>query len=84
MDFHHHPHGKSVPVLQFSQINDKLLVFTDTLEKMLLHPEVKDRRIVAVSIIGAFRRGKSFVLNYGLRYLYANVSFKVLSSYYND
>lgn len=75
----HHPHGESVPVFQFTNINDGLSVSCDTLEKMLLHPDVKDRKIVAVSIIGAFRRGKSFVLNYGLRFLYANVSIKLLN-----
>ena len=44
------------------------------LEGLLLHPDVKDRKIVILSIVGAFRRGKSFFLDYCLRYLYANVS----------
>lgn len=46
----------------------------DTLNDMFLHPDVKDRKIVAVSIIGAFRKGKSFLMDYVLRFMYANVS----------
>lgn len=37
------------------------------------HPEVAQRKIVALSIIGTFRKGNSFFMNYCLRYLYANV-----------
>lgn len=47
------------------------------LEGLLLHPEVRDRKIVSLAILGAFRRGKSFFLDYCLRYLYANVSRKI-------
>ncbi|KAG5673109.1 hypothetical protein PVAND_003183 [Polypedilum vanderplanki] len=42
------------------------------LEALLLHPEVVNRKIVLLSIVGAFRRGKSFFLDYCLRFLYAN------------
>jgi atlastin len=45
-----------------------------SLDGLLLHPEVRDRKIVFLSILGAFRKGKSFFLDYCLRYLYANVS----------
>lgn len=36
--------------------------------------ELADRKIVAVSIIGALRKGKSFFMDYCLRFMYANVS----------
>ncbi len=42
--------------------------------QILLHPLVKNRKIVSVSIVGAFRKGKSFLLDYMLRYLYFTVS----------
>lgn len=44
------------------------------LDELLLHPEVKTRKVVVFSIVGAFRKGKSFFLDYCLRFLYANVS----------
>jgi len=69
-----HPYGKSENVLGFSKDN-KVFVRDEPLRQMFLHPDVKDRKIVAFSIIGAYRKGKSFFLDYCLRYLYAHVSF---------
>lgn len=62
-------------MLKFSE-NDQIIIEYETLEKMLLHEKVKHRKIVAISIIGAYRKGKSFFLDYCLRYLYAHVNFK--------
>lgn len=70
---HSHPFGQPVNVLKFGEGN-KVLIDNAELDKMFLHSEVKNRKIVAFSIIGAFRRGKSFFLDYCLRFLYANVS----------
>ena len=69
-----HKYGKPVSVMKFSTDN-KVLIEKPELDKMFLDPEVKTRKIVIVSIIGAFRKGKSFFLDYCLRYMYANVSF---------
>ena len=44
------------------------------LEKILLHPKVIDKKVVVVSVAGAFRKGKSFLLDFFLRYLSAGVS----------
>ncbi|CAO1438850.1 unnamed protein product [Diamesa serratosioi] len=66
-----HLYGKSVNILKFSTDN-KVLIDKTELDKMFLDPEVKNRKIVIVSIIGAFRKGKSFFLDYCLRYMYAN------------
>lgn len=41
----------------------------ENLEKIVLHPDVKDRFVVIVSIAGAFRKGKSFLLGFLLKYL---------------
>lgn len=72
-DSHAHPYGKSVNVLKFGEGN-KVIIENAELDKMFLHPEIKNRKVVVFSIIGAFRRGKSFFLDYCLRFMYANVS----------
>lgn len=42
---------------------------TEVLEKLLLKEDVGDKKIVVISVTGAFRTGKSFLLNYLLLYL---------------
>lgn len=71
---HAHPYGTSINVLKFGEGN-KVIIDNAELEKIFLHPEVKNRKVVVLSIIGAFRRGKSFFLDYCLRFMYAHVSF---------
>lgn len=67
-----HPHGKALNVVQF--IDAKLEFNKNELDSLLLHPDVKDRKVVVFTIVGAFRKGKSFFMDYCLRFLYANVS----------
>lgn len=40
------------------------------LSRILLNKEVRDREVVAVSVAGAFRKGKSFLMDFMLRYMY--------------
>lgn len=74
---HSHPFGKPINVLKFGEGN-KVIVDNEELKKMFLHQDVKNRKVVVFSIIGAFRKGKSFFLDYCLRFLYANVSCELL------
>ncbi|XP_026773751.1 atlastin-3 [Pangasianodon hypophthalmus] len=43
---------------------------TKALEQVLLAPEIRDMEVVVVSVAGAFRKGKSFLLDFMLRYMY--------------
>ncbi|KRZ06288.1 Atlastin, partial [Trichinella zimbabwensis] len=50
-------------------------VLNDTvLEKLLLNPEIADKKVAVISVAGTFRRGKSFMLNFFLKYLKAQNS----------
>lgn len=49
------------------------LELTD-LREILGRDDVKDHHAVVVSIAGAFRQGKSFLLNFFIKYLQAQVS----------
>ncbi|XP_016403524.1 atlastin-1-like [Sinocyclocheilus rhinocerous] len=44
------------------------------LSKILLAEEVRDREVVAISVAGAFRKGKSFLMDFMLRYMYSQAS----------
>ncbi|KAL7014018.1 hypothetical protein ACKWTF_015701 [Chironomus riparius] len=63
--------GKAINILSF--MNSKEIVVDDSeLDKIFGHPEIQDRKVVIMSIIGAFRGGKSFFLDYCLRFFYAH------------
>ncbi len=46
----------------------------EALQEVLLSPEVRDKKVVVVSVAGAFRKGKSFLLDFLLRFLTNGVS----------
>ena len=49
----------------------------EALASIVCQDNVKDKHIAVISVAGAFRKGKSFLLDFFLRYLKANVSFLI-------
>lgn len=63
--------GKALQIIKINKNGFKL--DEELLDSVLNRPEIKDRKVVVISITGAFRKGKSFLLGFFLRYLYAEV-----------
>ncbi|XP_021206221.1 atlastin isoform X2 [Bombyx mori] len=49
--------------------NHNYVLEDNALQRILLREDVKDLPLMVVSVVGAYRGGKSFLLNYFLRYL---------------
>ena len=64
--------GKPLNILKYN--TNKYIIDQEVLDTIFNHAEVKDRKIVIVSIMGEYRKGKSFFMDYCLRFMYANVS----------
>lgn len=43
----------------------------DAISKILLDKRVNDKKVVVISVVGTFRKGKSFLLDFFLRYMYS-------------
>jgi Guanylate-binding protein, N-terminal domain len=69
-DMTQHKHGSTQQLI----LRNDPLEFNSKLLNTLNNPKLRNRKAVVVSIVGALRKGKSFFMDYCLRFMYANVS----------
>lgn len=66
------PSGHSIQII--CPLNHSFHLNLIELNGILEAEDIKDRHIIVISIAGVLRKGKSFLLNFFLRYLYAQVA----------
>ncbi len=68
-----HHQGKSIQIVAANSGDEGHAVelLDDALSKILMKPSLKNKKVVVVSVVGAFRKGKSFLLDFFLRYMNA-------------
>ncbi|KAM9377610.1 atlastin-3-like isoform 3-T3 [Pholidichthys leucotaenia] len=59
-----------VQIVSVSKDDHSFELDVEALSRILLAPEVRDKHVVVLSVAGAFRKGKSFLLDFMIRYLY--------------
>jgi len=75
-------YGKPIPIVLAEECH-QFILDEEALEDVLLKDDIKDRNVVVVSVAGAFRKGKSFLLDFFLRYMKATVNFNKYSIFWN-
>ncbi|KAF5395882.1 Atlastin [Paragonimus heterotremus] len=67
----HQPSGHAVQIVTVDESNSDthFSLNESALSSILLHPNVRDKFVVIVSVAGVFRQGKSFLLDFFLRYM---------------
>uniref|UniRef100_A0A3Q0RK98 Atlastin GTPase 2 n=1 Tax=Amphilophus citrinellus TaxID=61819 RepID=A0A3Q0RK98_AMPCI len=63
--------ARPVQIVQANKDDHTFELNESALEKILLQDHVKDLNVVVVSVAGAFRKGKSFLLDFMLRYMHS-------------
>jgi len=64
--------GRAVQVVSVNK-DHTFSLNVEGLKRILMQDDVKDRQVVVVSVAGAFRKGKSFMLNFFIRFLQSKV-----------
>uniref|UniRef100_A0A8C5EL96 Atlastin-3-like n=1 Tax=Gouania willdenowi TaxID=441366 RepID=A0A8C5EL96_GOUWI len=59
-----------VQIVTVSKDDHSFALDAEALSRILLAPEVRDKQVVVLSVAGAFRKGKSFLLDFMIRYMY--------------
>lgn len=67
--------GKALQVV-VAEDDHSFALDENALKSLLFDPRVRDRKVIILSVAGAYRKGKSFLLDFFLRYLYAKVGWQ--------
>ncbi|KAJ8281878.1 hypothetical protein COCON_G00043970 [Conger conger] len=59
-----------VQIVTVSKDDHSYSLDVEALEQVLLAPELREKHVVVLSVAGAFRKGKSFILDFMIRYMY--------------
>ncbi|XP_031419463.1 atlastin-2-like isoform X2 [Clupea harengus] len=59
-----------VQIVVANEENHEFSLDEEALDRILLQEHIRDLNVVVVSVAGAFRKGKSFLLDFMLRYMY--------------
>uniref|UniRef100_A0A8C6NI58 Atlastin 3 n=1 Tax=Nothobranchius furzeri TaxID=105023 RepID=A0A8C6NI58_NOTFU len=59
-----------VQIVEVSKNDHSFTLNTEALAEILLAPEVREKHVVVLSVAGAFRKGKSFLLDFMIRYMH--------------
>jgi len=65
--------GRAVQIVEIDKDDHSFKLKEDALRQILSKEQIKDLPVCVVSVAGAFRRGKSFLLDFFLRYLSRDV-----------
>jgi hypothetical protein len=68
--------GQSLPLLRHQE--DGFVVDKEAFRDILCQSDLLDRKLVVFSIVGEYRRGKSFFLNFVMRYLMNQVRLDII------
>ncbi|XP_064411913.1 atlastin-2 isoform X1 [Latimeria chalumnae] len=63
--------ARPVQIVVAHEDNHNFELDEEALEQILLQEHIRDLNVVVVSVAGAFRKGKSFLLDFMLRYMYS-------------
>ena len=62
---------KELQIIYLDKESHTISLNEELLENILLSEEVRDSKVMVLSVAGAFRQGKSFLLNFFIKYLKA-------------
>ncbi|XP_078261418.1 atlastin-2 isoform X4 [Rhinoraja longicauda] len=71
LDDIHMKEARPIQVVLAHEDNHHFDLDEASLERILLQEHIRDLNVVVVSVAGAFRKGKSFLLDFMLRYMYS-------------
>lgn len=67
--------ARPIQIVVANEDDHKFELDAVALEKILMQDHIKDLNVVVLSVAGAFRKGKSFLLDFMLRYMHNQVSY---------